>query len=206
MGREGVEGHKGRYSACPWCSPSQLLPLGHHQVGAKVVLGWLWTASKMSSYISVRWSVVMTLGLSEIFCVINETYGSTAVMWHLFSLRWGANKEDQYKKDMVQLLHDLRTLLPPPRTLIIWTTTMPVATERVKGGVFIKQVGAVMCLIGGHWLTQLQWVFSNHFIFHCYFPSTRNKKVLYVINQWWKVYQGRWYYYFFFSVHLVLLP
>ncbi|KAK3859101.1 hypothetical protein Pcinc_034754 [Petrolisthes cinctipes] len=54
--------------------------------------------------------------------------------------RWGANKEEQYKKEVVQLLHELHCLLPPPRTLIIWTTTMPVATERVKGGVFIKQL------------------------------------------------------------------
>ncbi|XP_042213074.1 uncharacterized protein LOC121860108 [Homarus americanus] len=53
--------------------------------------------------------------------------------------RWGAMQEDQYKEDMVRLFQHLRRLLPDD-TLIIWTTTLPVSTEKIKGGVFIKQI------------------------------------------------------------------
>nr|XP_045598407.1 uncharacterized protein LOC123758274 [Procambarus clarkii] len=53
--------------------------------------------------------------------------------------RWGAMREDKYKQEMVDLVHHLQCLLPDD-TLIIWTTTLPVSTEKVKGGVFIKQL------------------------------------------------------------------
>ncbi|XP_066981075.1 uncharacterized protein [Macrobrachium rosenbergii] len=58
-------------------------------------------------------------------------------LWDL--TRWGPLKEDQYKEDMVKLFKDLKRSLPSD-TLVIWLSTLPVATERVKGGVFIQQV------------------------------------------------------------------
>nr|XP_053630300.1 uncharacterized protein LOC128686983 isoform X2 [Cherax quadricarinatus] len=53
--------------------------------------------------------------------------------------RWGAMQEDTYKKEMVDVIHHIRCLFPDD-TLIMWTTTLPVSTEKVKGGVFIKQL------------------------------------------------------------------
>ncbi|XP_064086794.1 PC-esterase domain-containing protein 1A-like [Macrobrachium nipponense] len=58
-------------------------------------------------------------------------------LWDL--TRWGPLKEDQYKEDMVKLFKDLKRSLPSD-TLVMWLSTLPVATERVKGGVFIQQV------------------------------------------------------------------
>ncbi|XP_071523539.1 uncharacterized protein [Panulirus ornatus] len=52
--------------------------------------------------------------------------------------RWGAMREDNYKEEMVDLFQHLRRSLPDD-TLIMWTSTLPVATERIKGGVIIKQ-------------------------------------------------------------------
>ncbi|XP_071523533.1 uncharacterized protein [Panulirus ornatus] len=53
--------------------------------------------------------------------------------------RWGAMREDNYKEEMVDLFQHLRRSLPDD-TLIMWTSTLPVATERIKGGVIIKQL------------------------------------------------------------------
>ncbi|XP_047501910.1 uncharacterized protein LOC125047640 isoform X2 [Penaeus chinensis] len=58
-------------------------------------------------------------------------------IWDL--TRWGAKQEDQYKKNMVDLFQHLRCLLPDD-TLIIWLTTLPVSTEKIRGGVMIKQL------------------------------------------------------------------
>ncbi|KAK7079848.1 GDSL/SGNH-like Acyl-Esterase found in Pmr5 and Cas1p, partial [Halocaridina rubra] len=57
-------------------------------------------------------------------------------LWDL--TRWGPMKEDQYKKDLVKTFKIFKRSLPED-TLVVWLATMPVATEKVKGGVFIKQ-------------------------------------------------------------------
>ncbi|MPC14334.1 PC-esterase domain-containing protein 1B [Portunus trituberculatus] len=53
--------------------------------------------------------------------------------------RWGPEQEDQYKQNVANLFHRLQCLLPPA-SLVVWLASLPVATERVKGGVFIQQV------------------------------------------------------------------
>nr|XP_027223411.1 uncharacterized protein LOC113815552 isoform X2 [Penaeus vannamei] len=58
-------------------------------------------------------------------------------IWDL--TRWGAKQEDQYKKNMIDLFQHLRCLLPED-TLIIWLTTLPVSTGKIRGGVMIKQL------------------------------------------------------------------
>nr|XP_027227119.1 PC-esterase domain-containing protein 1A-like [Penaeus vannamei]XP_027227120.1 PC-esterase domain-containing protein 1A-like [Penaeus vannamei]XP_027227121.1 PC-esterase domain-containing protein 1A-like [Penaeus vannamei] len=58
-------------------------------------------------------------------------------IWDL--TRWGAKQEDKYKKNMVDLFQHLRCLLPDD-TLMIWLTTLPVSTEKIRGGVMIKQL------------------------------------------------------------------
>ncbi|XP_076029779.1 PC-esterase domain-containing protein 1A-like isoform X2 [Oratosquilla oratoria] len=58
-------------------------------------------------------------------------------LWDL--TRWGALRESKYKEEMAELFSHLKRLLPED-TLIIWTTTLPVASSKVKGGVFIKQI------------------------------------------------------------------
>ncbi|XP_068212353.1 uncharacterized protein [Palaemon carinicauda] len=58
-------------------------------------------------------------------------------LWDL--TRWGPLKEDEYKQNMVKLFKDIKQSLPSD-TLVVWLSTLPIATERVKGGVFIQQV------------------------------------------------------------------
>ncbi|XP_042869275.1 PC-esterase domain-containing protein 1B-like [Penaeus japonicus] len=58
-------------------------------------------------------------------------------IWDL--TRWGANQENNYKKNMVDLFKHLRRLLPDD-ALMIWLTTLPVSTEKIRGGVMIKQL------------------------------------------------------------------
>ncbi|XP_050698251.1 PC-esterase domain-containing protein 1B-like [Eriocheir sinensis] len=58
-------------------------------------------------------------------------------LWDL--TRWGPEQEDQYKRNVASLFHRLRALLPPS-SLVVWLASLPVATERVKGGVFIQQI------------------------------------------------------------------
>ncbi|KAG0726411.1 PC-esterase domain-containing protein 1A [Chionoecetes opilio] len=53
--------------------------------------------------------------------------------------RWGPEQEDKYKQNLATLFHRFRRLLPPS-ALVVWTASLPVATERVKGGVFIQQI------------------------------------------------------------------
>ncbi|XP_045103070.1 PC-esterase domain-containing protein 1A-like isoform X2 [Portunus trituberculatus] len=53
--------------------------------------------------------------------------------------RWGPEQEDQYKQNVANLFHRLQCLLPPA-SLVVWLASLPVATERVKGGVFIQQI------------------------------------------------------------------
>ena len=53
--------------------------------------------------------------------------------------RWGARREDSYKKELCQLFNRLNKSISSD-TLIMWTTTTPASSERVKGGVLIKQV------------------------------------------------------------------
>ncbi|XP_063598017.1 uncharacterized protein LOC134774621 [Penaeus indicus] len=63
-------------------------------------------------------------------------YTAEILQWRLI---WGAKQEDQYKKNMVDLFQHLRCLLPDD-TLMIWLTTLPVSTEKIRGGVMIKQL------------------------------------------------------------------
>ncbi|XP_045104207.1 PC-esterase domain-containing protein 1A-like [Portunus trituberculatus] len=53
--------------------------------------------------------------------------------------RWGPEQEDQYKQNVANLFHRLQCMLPPT-SLVVWLASLPVATERVKGGVFIQQI------------------------------------------------------------------
>uniref|UniRef100_A0A0P4VW82 Uncharacterized protein n=1 Tax=Scylla olivacea TaxID=85551 RepID=A0A0P4VW82_SCYOL len=53
--------------------------------------------------------------------------------------RWGPEQEDQYKQNVANFFHRLQCMLPPA-SLVMWLASLPVATERVKGGVFIQQI------------------------------------------------------------------
>ncbi|CAL4100720.1 unnamed protein product, partial [Meganyctiphanes norvegica] len=58
-------------------------------------------------------------------------------MWDL--TRWGPYQEENYKRNIIKLFSRLRKILPDD-TLVLWTTTPPVSSEHVKGGVLIKQL------------------------------------------------------------------
>lgn len=53
-------------------------------------------------------------------------------------LRWGPNGVTEYKRNIVELMKILKSCLSP-KTLVIWTTTPPIAAEPC-GGLIIKQV------------------------------------------------------------------
>ncbi|KAF2349000.1 SGNH hydrolase-type esterase domain, partial [Trinorchestia longiramus] len=53
--------------------------------------------------------------------------------------RWGAMQEGTYKQQLVQLFTRLRLLLRHD-ALVVWTTTMPVAENLVRGGFVIRQL------------------------------------------------------------------
>ena len=57
-------------------------------------------------------------------------------MWDI--TRWGPYQEENYKGNIIKLFSHLRKFLPDD-TLVLWTTTPPVSSERIKGGVLLQQ-------------------------------------------------------------------
>ncbi|KAL7642712.1 UNVERIFIED_CONTAM: hypothetical protein RMT77_007277 [Armadillidium vulgare] len=53
--------------------------------------------------------------------------------------RWGALKVDVYKSELIQAFSEFKRILPE-KTLIIWTTTPPLSSQKMKGGFLVKQL------------------------------------------------------------------
>lgn len=96
--------------------------------------------------------------------------------------RWGPEQEGQYKQNVANVFHRLQCLLPPA-SLVVWLASLPVATERVKGGVFIKQIEFVkhsmrfMLLEANMFVHNLCRVFGFSFLdLHYYMQYQLNRR------------------------------